>query len=438
MHTPELAHLILRAKERHAALFSKTIEMGEVALASFRPPYYLASLGICAELRLYNRQNYTGPGADLVLVPAEQMNAPDAAWAALESAIEALRADPVPALARPLGETLGLREIEYAPSLLDDPYRDEVRANSLAKMKDRFGAVEAKFREHYALRLPRWTLVLAALFDSLDEFERSGLDYLGRSPGGVMDYFDDGGLDRTTKPGLDPRLEMRFRRDPPEMVSFLWGDSDGQHFGLFYDDPNELPARIVSNWARDSAETGCDDELTGISLLLQHARERIDDPYRTANDAIPLAMYAIESAIRWFVAADEEAVREDGPVPYQRDERVRLLGGVSAVLPKSAFARARSNQSSDSRYEEYKSKRPSKILREWIDEARDELARGKPAFAYILGRELHWFDGDAHRAVAAELLIGAYRALGRDALAEIARVHTDKRDLASVGVFERR
>lgn len=437
MHTPELALLIRQAKERHAALFSKPIEMGDVCLSSFRPPYYLPTLGICAELRLYNTQDYRGPIADLVLVPAEQMDAPDAAWDALAARIDALRENPRAALARPLEDTLGLRAVEYSPGLFEDPSRDEARAASLAKMNARFPLVEAKFREHYSLRLPRWMAVLAAFFDSVDDVERAGLDLLGRSSGGVLEYFEDGGLDRNVKEGLDPRLEMRFRRDPPEMVSFLWGDGDGQHFGLFYDDPAELPARISSNWARDTGETSCDDELTGISLLLARTRERIADPYRDVANPVPLALYAVEAALRWFVAADEAAVNEDGPVPYQRDERVPLLGGVSAVLPKSAFARTRSKQSPDSRYAEYKSKKPSKILREWIDEARDELARGKPAFAYILGRELHWFDGDAHRAVGAELLIAAYRALGRDALAEIARVHTEKRDLPSVGVFER-
>jgi hypothetical protein len=437
MHTPEITHLILRAQERHAALFAGPIEMGDVSLASFRPPYYLAALGVCAELQLFSRDDYPGPIADLVLVPSEALHAPDDAWAALEARIEQLRSDPRAALARPLSETLGLREIVYSPSLLADSLRDQARERSLAKMKDRFAAVEAKVREHFGLRLPRWTAVLAACFDSLDELERAGLGHLGRSPAGVMDYFVDGGLDRKVREGLDPRLEMRFRRDPPEMVSFLWGEGDGQHFGMFYDDPAELPARIVSNWARDTGETGCDDEYTGISLMLQRARERIADPYRDAREPIPLALRALERALAWFVPADEAAVSEDGPVPYRRDARVQLLGGVSAVLPQSAFKRARDNQSPDSRYAEYKKKRPSRLLLEWFDEAREELAKGKPAFAYVLGRELHWFDGDAHRKVGAELLIAAYRALGRDALAEIARVHTEKRDLPSVGVFER-
>jgi hypothetical protein len=71
----------------------------------------------------------------------------------------------------------------------------------------------------------------------------------------------------------------------------------------------------------------------------------------------------------------------------------------------------------------------------WIKRAQAELEAGKPAFALVLGRELHWFDADDYREVGLQLLVGAYRALGRDALAEIALVHHANRDLGSVGVY---
>jgi F0F1-type ATP synthase membrane subunit b/b' len=78
-----------------------------------------------------------------------------------------------------------------------------------------------------------------------------------------------------------------------------------------------------------------------------------------------------------------------------------------------------------------------KNLREWLAEAREELAKGKPAFAYTIGRELHWLDSDLYRKESAELLVAAYEAMGRRALAEITRAHVANRDLPSVGVFER-
>jgi hypothetical protein len=110
-----------------------------------------------------------------------------------------------------------------------------------------------------------------------------------------------------------------------------------------------------------------------------------------------------------------------------------LLGGVSAVLPDWAYA-SKKKPTLAQREAEYKRK-GSKKLAAWLREARDEMAAGKPAFAYTLGRELHWLDTDAHRDEGASLLIGAYEALGRTALAEIARVHVAHRDLADVSVF---
>ena len=73
--------------------------------------------------------------------------------------------------------------------------------------------------------------------------------------------------------------------------------------------------------------------------------------------------------------------------------------------------------------------------RGWIAEATAELAAGQPAFALTLGRELHWLDADPFRREAVDLLTGAYRALGRDALAGVAEVHAAHRDLPSVDVL---
>ena len=101
------------------------------------------------------------------------------------------------------------------------------------------------------------------------------------------------------------------------------------------------------------------------------------------------------------------------------------LDGVARLDPAKVEARCN----------EYKRGR-SKILSEWIMEAREELAKGKPAFAYTLGRELHWFDSDKHRKVGEELLLAAYEALGRHALADIARAHYKHRDLPMVSAFE--
>ncbi|GIH06681.1 hypothetical protein Rhe02_47480 [Rhizocola hellebori] len=74
-------------------------------------------------------------------------------------------------------------------------------------------------------------------------------------------------------------------------------------------------------------------------------------------------------------------------------------------------------------------------MRDWIAQALAELAGDKPAYALVLGRELHWFDNADYHEAALTLLTGAYRALDRSALAEITEVHYANRDLRSVDVL---
>lgn len=85
------------------------------------------------------------------------------------------------------------------------------------------------------------------------------------------------------------------------------------------------------------------------------------------------------------------------------------------------------------RYDAYRADDPRVLT--WIQQAKDELARGEPGRALLLGRELHWMDQDQHRAACNELLAGAYRALGRDALAGVTEAHHAARDMPSVDVY---
>ena len=61
-------------------------------------------------------------------------------------------------------------------------------------------------------------------------------------------------------------------------------------------------------------------------------------------------------------------------------------------------------------------------------------AAGDPAPALVLGRDLHWLG----RPEAAPLLVAAYTALGRPALAGIAAAHHAQRELPNVGVLRLR
>ncbi|WP_238006873.1 DUF2228 domain-containing protein [Dactylosporangium sp. AC04546] len=299
-------------------------------------------------------------------------------------------------------------------------------------MHERFPEAEAWLRRVYGLRLPRHLGVFAEFWQGLTDDERAGMRYLGLSPWGISELFDEGGVDRTPRDGLDPRLDCRFRRDPAEFVTVMSGDSDGLHFGLWYDDPAELPSFIAYNYARDSAETWTQRSPTVLAEIGRRVADARHDAQYDHEMAEGLAvLQPLESKLEAFADADRAALDADGPRRWA--DAARPPGGVTlgGALPPGSGA-TRAGQSFE-RMDAYRA--DPAAAEAIIAEARAELADGFPAYALSVGSELHWWDGDPFRAAATELLTGAYRALGREALAEIVEVHHANRDLRSVDVL---
>ncbi|MFI5912240.1 ADP-ribosylation family protein [Dactylosporangium sp. NPDC051541] len=312
------------------------------------------------------------------------------------------------------------------PEGLDPP-------TALATMEARFPSVEEHFRRVYSLRLPRHLAVYAAFWAGLsDNAARCLSERLGLSPWGITEYFEDGGLDRVTRDGLDERLHCRFRRDPAEFVTVMGGDTDGLHFGLWYDDPAELPSFIAYNYARDSAETWSHHAPT----LLHEIRIRLADAKRDVEldgpehyEGMP-PFEPLEAALDAYADADAAALAADGPVTWAGAPRPRVAITIGPVLPEDA-GDPRAAESGE-RLDTYRDPARAAPV---IAAARSELAAGRPALALVVGGELHWLDADEYRPESTELLTGAYRALGRDALAGIVEVHHAHRDLRSVDIF---
>jgi hypothetical protein len=303
------------------------------------------------------------------------------------------------------------------------------REGHLSTMWDRFPAVADRVGQVYGLRVPRHLAVFCALWASLDAAEREGLDYLEVSPLGLTRYFGDDGLRLAGRDGLDERLDGRFRRDPAEFVPVLMGGSDGEHFGLWYDDPAELPSFVAYNYARDSAETWTDRSPTIMAELRRRIR-RIHSDYGDDGDEAQL-LQPLASALDWFTAAEREALAADGPPRWAASPRVPGWISISPVLPPDS-GDPRMTQSR-ARLSDFRSGAPDATG--WIAQAEQELTAGRPALALTVGSELHWLDADQYRHHSRDLLVGAYRALGRDALAEIVEVHTDHRDLRNVDIL---
>lgn len=410
MTPQEITNIVALVRERLEAALPVREEGAE--LTTWTPPYFVRGLGVVAQLSLFDPKTYKGPNADLVIVPAARLGEAEAALAELTATIAARKASGLAeALGSPLDATLGLTQARYVEGMFaPDEANARRREDALALMNARFDAVAARMREVYGLRLPRYLATFAAFWRSLDEIEREGMDYLGRSPGGIMVWFEDGGLERATRDGLDARLESRFRRDPPEMVTVAWGDSDGLHYGLWYDDPADLPTYIVHNYARDSAETWHDDEPTPLAVIAAHARDIAASSDR--DELLPLTAHAALAALSAFESADREALAADPPAErWLRADRIPTLGTFGPALPPGAGS-IRVGAPED-RLKAWRGQ-PARV-RKWSESAKRDCAEGRPAAALTFGLDLHWLDTDEHRASALELMVMAYEKLGRRA-----------------------
>ena len=320
---------------------------------------------------------------------------------------------------------------------------DDRRQASLSAAWQRFPGVAERVRQVYGLRLPRHVAVFWALWASADEDEKHALERLGRGPAGVMDYFRDDGLRLAGRDGLDERLHFRYMLDPAEFVTVLAGGGDGLHHGLWYDDPAELPSFIAHNYALDSGETWTSQSPT----LLAELREDIHDELTGLREDIDMGVSDEEemeefqaevatpliAALDWFADADRQAVQADGQPRWATAARHDGWISVSPALPEGSGDPRLAEW--DARYADLRKTGPT--AGQWIALAEEELAAGQPALALTVGSELHWLGGgyEPYRRAARDLRAGAYRALGRDALAEIVDVHAAHPGLKSVQVL---
>ena len=360
----------------------------------------------------------------------------------------------------------------YAAQLGLDADRLDAQIGPLADAAAaKFARVRARYQEIYGLPLPSGLAQLAAVVAALGDlpanpedhhwepdpgWERGGAwldESLGMRSAGLLDWFAPGGLERKTRDAanahkevprggegpLDPRLDMRYRCDAPQFVTFLSGDSDGLHWGFWYDSPEYYPV-IAYNYARDSGETYFDDEEEVIPLLRARTTEMLDqtmkefEGYDEDDENRPYALRRwralrvmgahLDAIERW---AEKRTWDPEPRCPWLRASNP--VGSPLLALPPGSGT----VPSTVSDIQETPS---VEQRRAWMKEARRELEAGQPAYAHALGLYLHWLDADDLRDDAAKLLLEAYEALGFRPFAEILKVHVLHRDLPNVGVFE--
>lgn len=310
-------------------------------------------------------------------------------------------------------------------------------------------AVEQRFLRDWGLELPESIFRFWGFLESLGPVEERALQDLMVSPVGILDLFSDPGL--RPRDGIDVRVHGRYYRDPPEFLTFMHGGSDGLHYGLWFDDGRTCTG-VASYYNNDGG--GID---TRSATPLEAVRSVIERVWRDLTDDVEeeetSAQLADLSSLRDALTSLETGDRSETGLAYSQAydwnrlpvdaDRLTTLDGAGALVSgETALDRPAHNGADPGKFATYMYALfdDPAALEASVQEARDRCAAGDPAEALVLGRDLHWASGgDPDReTLAGELLVMAYRALGRPQLAETADAHRRHRSLPRVTVLEPR
>lgn len=207
-------------------------------------------------------------------------------------------------------------------------------------------------------------------------------------------------------------LHWRYQYDPPELVTVMGGDTDGLHWGYWFDDPGRLPPVVAHFYARDAVELVEDPSL--FVAIASHIE-------RTREGALENRMYDEEHAEDYDrdVAAFDR-LRErlpQLPPPPQRFPTAETPEGMGIVVAREQLGS----------WTLPAIVTPQAVLAT----VESEIAAGRPGTALLVGRSL-W---DGHHALAFDVLVRAYEALGREPLRLIAEAHRRHPALPSLDVL---
>jgi len=257
----------------------------------------------------------------------------------------------------------------------------------------------AQLRELFHVDFPEELFAVWEWTQRLEgETARAFHDVLGISLNGPFDVlagtFDDHEL---VYPAV---LHWRYQYDPPELFTVMTGNTDGLHWGYWFDDPGRLPPVVASFYARDAFEL-----VEAPSLWRAIATHLAATRRGTLENRESDPKYAA-SYDRDLAALDALLVTLP-PIPEtpKRVQTVRTGEGMGIVVQADQVAAWNL---------------PKEVVREDILAfVESELAAGRPGTALLVGRKL-W---DGHKALAFEVLDRAYAGLGRETLRAVAKIH---------------
>ncbi len=300
------------------------------------------------------------------------------------------------------------------------PSTSEDRTQHRERLQRSASQHQARFRSVWGLELPQHALEFWALWQAASPMERALLERSGLRFGGLFDAL----ANPESPPDLDGRLHDRCYQAPPHFIPCAWGDTDGLHWGLWYDRDHSTPV-VAGFYARD----GGGGFVVG-GRLTDLVRERASiigqpSPGLSARENCRRRLQE-ELLLDLAKAFDTAAPAVDRGL--ETLDGFGLRGVDLTGIPEDRL------QASDA-WTSIRDDPTQTAL--WEAQAQAQLAQGHPAFALLMGRDLHWLSlGDPERERrAAALLQGAYAALGDASLAGIAAAHAAARGAGAHRAF---
>lgn len=332
----------------------------------------------------------------------------------------------------------------------------EGRAAPLDAARERYVVLADRMEETFGLRLPEQLALAFGFHAALLPEERALFEEKFGRWVGVARWFE--GPDLPPPPDGDERLRDRLLDDPPEFVPIL-ARADGTRWGLWYDEPSDLPTGFARRSLRASAGvyvasgpasivrlhppdllTIVKEHLFGRPFGQVPAFDEMDAPQpeqnrplaRWLDEVLALARELPQTSVPmpaqgWLVGELFNPYVPDGRVP------VDLVGYATQTARFDTYVAASNAGAGAEAGDRREDARAT--IEGWIDRARDELRDGSPMRALFLGRELHTMQIPALRLACTELLVRAYGALDRGALSGVVRAAYRAAD-PSAPIFE--
>ncbi|WP_144369991.1 hypothetical protein [Myxococcus stipitatus] len=339
------------------------------------------------------------------------------------------------------------------------------RAQALEKALARHEGVAARFARTHGLYLPKQAAVTFAFFDSLTSAEWQAPKYLmGISPSnvgvGFLSHYSEEAFAWPLKDGLDERIHyLRPETLPETPLMFI---ADFASFAFFFDDPGFHPSGVVhskmDHQTRWIGETFLDFFRDWADEVLKHptlhltgesgvtAQLGLDPADVVKRDYFLVRMF--KEAVEDFLELSKDIRLEDrAKMRRSYAERTLLAGQPGGVGIATDLGDGEGFEFPS----DYHSSESRPAVLEAVARARARLREGDPRYALALGRELHGSVRSLEREVftrehqgppppwqdeAKELLTGAYRALGWEALARKVEVHHAHRNFFMESVFD--